>query len=305
MKYTLQEVARDIEHGDSLADALSHHPRVFNDLYVNMVRAAEMGGALDQMLDRIASTLERNRELAGKIKMAMFYPLTVLSVALTVTLLIVFFVVPRISDVYDQLSAELPLPTRILVSLSHILRNQWWLGLAFIATAVVVWKILRKWEPSRYLTDLAFLKMPVMGKTFTRSCCARFASTLATLIKSGVPILQSLELVRGVVGNRVFYRAIGKIHQNLKDGGTISEPLKENPIFPAVLSHMISVGEETGNLDEMLEKVAENFERQVDIFVRGLSSVLEPIMIVFLGIMIGGIVIALYLPLFNMINVLK
>lgn len=300
LKKVIRKIASDIEAGSSLSDALARHPKVFDNLYVNMVRAGEIGGVLEAVLDKVAEFLEKSQALKGKIRSAMMYPIVVLVVAVGITLFILYQIIPQFVDIFEQLGADLPAPTMILVNLSNLLRYQWWIVVAIPIGLVFIYKMLVKYKTTRYYVDAVKLKLPVFGELIRKVAISRFASTLATLITSGVPILQSLDIVRETSGNEVISKAMIKVHQSIKDGETIHEPMKESKVFPPIVYHMVAVGEETGAIDVMLQKVAEAFEREVDDTVNALTSILEPILIVFLGVLVGGIVIALYLPLFDL-----
>ncbi len=305
LRLTIEEIMKDIESGSSLSDALARHPKIFDKLYVNMVRAGEIGGVLEAVLDKIAEFLERAQALKGKIRSAMMYPVVVIVVATTITLFILYKIIPKFVDIFNQLGAELPLPTQVLVNLSELLRTDWWLLIVVPVSIIIIYKQLNKYDVTRYYVDKIKLKLPVFGDLILKVSIARFAETLATLITSGVPILQSLDIVRETAGNEVVSRSLIKVHQSIKDGETIHEPMKESKVFPPIVYHMVAVGEETGAIDVMLQKVAEAFQREVDDTVNALTSIMEPLLIVFLGVLVGGIVIALYLPLFDLPNHIK
>jgi type IV pilus assembly protein PilC len=298
-KEKIGKIAKDIESGSTLSEALSKHPKVFDKLYVNMVRAGEIGGVLEAVLNKIAEFLEKRAAIAGKIKAAMMYPVVVVLLATGIVTFIVLFIVPKFEDIYNQLGAELPLPTQMLVNLGYIIANYF---LLVIAGLVALWWIYKKINDTRegkMVFDRIKLKMPVLGILLQKTGIVRFAGTLATLITSGVPILQALDICRETSGNEVITKAMDDVYASVKEGETIHEPLSRHKIFPPLVVHMVAVGEETGAIDQMLQKVAEAYEREVDDMVNALTSILEPILIVFLGVIVGAIVIALYLPLFN------
>lgn len=302
LRRTIDDITKDIESGSSLSDALARHPKTFDNLYVNMVRAGEIGGVLEAVLDKVSEFLENAQALKGKIKSAMMYPVVVMFVAGAITLGILFFVIPQFVGIFDQLGADLPLPTMVLVKASEYLKTDWWV---LFVIPIVIWlffKTLNKYKTTRYYLDAAKLKMPIFGDLVLKVSISRFADTLSTLITSGVPILQSLDIVRETAGNEVISESLMKVHQSIKDGETIHEPMKASKVFPPIVYHMVAVGEETGAIDVMLLKVAEAYTREVNDTVNALTSILEPVMIVFLGALVGGIVIALYLPLFDMPN---
>ncbi|MGI8905068.1 MAG: type II secretion system F family protein [Candidatus Sumerlaeaceae bacterium] len=298
-KEKINRIAKDIESGTTLSDALSRHPKVFDNLYVNMVRAGEIGGVLEAVLNKIAEFLEKRQAIIGKIRSAMMYPVVVVFLAGVIVAFILVFIVPKFKDIYDQLGAELPGPTQLLVEGGNILAHDThWVILGIIGL-VFVFKKVNATKEGRYRIDVMKLKMPVFGQLFRKAGIVRFAGTLATLITSGVPILQALDICRETSGNEVITRALNDVYDSVKDGETIHEPLSKCKVFPPLVVHMVAVGEETGAIDQMLTKVAEAYEREVDDTVNALTSILEPVLIVFLGVIVGAIVIALYLPLFN------
>jgi type IV pilus assembly protein PilC len=304
-KDKIKAMATEIESGSSLSDAMSKHKKIFDKLYVNMVRAGEIGGVLEQVLNRIAEFLEKRETLKGKVKSAMMYPAVVILLAGGLVSFILITIIPKFEAIFDELGAELPVPTQILVDASFILMNRSWIVVLVIVLIIVIFVQLNKNASSRYYLDKAKLILPVFGDLFRKVAIARFAGTLSTLINAGVPILQALDIVRDSSGNEVITRAMDKVYQSVKDGETIHEPLGECDVFPPLVVHMVAVGEETGAIDHMLTKVAEAYEREVDDTVNALTSILEPILIVFLGFIVGGIVIALYLPLFSIPKLVK
>lgn len=305
LKEAILGMAEDIEGGATFSEALSKFPRVFDRLYINMVRAGEVSGALETVLDRLAIFAEKSAAVASKVKGALFYPVVVVLVACTVVGIILVFVVPNFVSIFKELGAELPGMTQFLLTCSNIVTQKYYYLIIGVIGIFMIYKFLRKYEWGRFATDTAFLKMPVFGKLIQKSGVARFARTFSTLLDTGVPILQALTIVKDTSGNEVISRAVWEVHNSIREGETISEPLKKFPIFPPLVVHMVSVGEETGAIDSMLLKVAEAYEREVDDMVDGLSKLIEPILIVFLGGIIGFIVIALYLPIFTVGNHIK
>lgn len=304
-KEKIGQMASDIESGSSLSDALAKHPKVFDKLFVNMVRAGEIGGVLEAVLNKIAEFLEKRQALRGKVRSAMMYPIVVMCLAGTIVLFILWKIIPRFQDIFAQLGAELPRPTRILIAASNILLHKTWIAILAIVAIVYLFKQINKSSNGRYILDKIKLRLPVFGDLLRKIAITRWAETLATLITSGVPILQSLDIVRETSGNEVISRSMQEVYQSIKDGDTIHEPLARCPVFPPLVVHMVAVGEETGAIDQMLKKVAEAYEREVDDTVNALTSIIEPLLIVFLGITVGGIVIALYLPLFTIPKLIK
>jgi type IV pilus assembly protein PilC len=298
-KEKITAMAKDIESGSSLSEAMSKHPKVFDRLYVNMVRAGELGGVLETVLNKIAEFLEKREMLKGKVKSAMMYPVVVMLLAGGIVSFILIMIIPKFQAIFEQLGGELPLPTRILIKLSNIILYQSWIPALLIVLIIFSVRSIKKNPKSKYYYDRMMMKMPIFGDLFRKIAITRFAGTLSTLINAGVPILQALDIVRDSSGNEVVARAMQKVYQSVKDGETIHEPLAECDVFPPLVVHMVAVGEETGAIDHMLTKVAEAYEREVDDTVNALTSILEPVLIVFLGAIVGAIVIALYLPLFN------
>ena len=303
-KEKIRQISKDIESGGTLSEALAKHPKVFDGLYVNMVRAGEMGGVLEAVLNKIAEFLEKRQAIIGKVRSAMMYPLVVMTLAVAIVSFILLVIIPKFKDIFDQLGAELPFLTQLLIDLSYLLANQ---TIWVIIALIVVWQVFKKinsTKEGKYFFDRLKLKLPVFGDLFRKTAIVRFASTLSTLITSGVPILQALDIVRETSGNEVVTRAMDTVYASVKDGETIHEPLSKCKVFPPLVVHMVAVGEETGAIDQMLTKVAEAYEREVDDTVNALTSILEPVLIVFLGAIVGVIVVALYLPLFSIPKVI-
>ncbi len=304
-KERISAMGRDIESGSSLSESMAKHPKLFDKLYVNMVRAGEIGGVLEAVLNKIAEFLEKREALKSKVKSAMMYPVVVMLLAGVIVGFILWQIIPKFQDIFAQLGGELPLPTQILINASDILLHKTWILIVVGVAIVVTFKQLNKNVRTKYIIDKTMLKMPVFGDLFRKIAITRFAGTLSTLINAGVPILQALDIVRDSSGNEVISRAMAKVYQSVKDGETIHDPLSECDVFPPLVVHMVAVGEETGAIDLMLVKVAEAYEREVDDTVDALTSILEPVLIVFLGALVGGIVVALYLPLFNIPKLIK
>ena len=301
----IADVTREVEAGSTLADALGKHKKTFDDLFRNMIQAGEAGGILDDILLRLAQYIEKADALKRKIQGAMIYPAVVLCVALGATAFMLIFIIPTFAKMFTDFGGELPLPTAIVLQMSNILRAWWWLGLGAIIGAVVG---IQKW----YKTDLGqkkidqfLLRMPVLGDVLLKGSVARFTRTLGTLISSGVPILSGLEITARTSGNRVISDAILQARAAIREGETVGAPLKASNVFPPMVVQMISVGEQTGALDEMLTKIAVFYESEVDQAVENLTSVIEPVMIVLMGGIVGGMVVAMYLPMFKLISVVS
>jgi len=304
-KEKIQAISKDIEGGSSLSEALAKHPKIFDNLYVNMVRAGEIGGVLEAVLNKIAYFLEKRQALKGKVKSAMMYPVVVSGLAVIIVTFILWKIMPKFVDIFEQLGAELPGLTLALVKASDILRQKTLFVVIGAIAIYIVFKKINGTREGKHFFDRVQLRLPVLGELVRKVCIARWAGTLATLVTSGVPILQALDIVRDTSGNEVVARAMDKVYQSVKDGDSIHEPLAECPVFQPLVVHMVAVGEETGAIDAMLNKVAEAYEREVDDTVNALTSILEPILIVFLGVIVGTIVVALYLPLFSIPKVVK
>ncbi len=301
----IKKLRSDVEEGSTFADALRKHPKYFNDLFVNLVEAGETGGILDTILNRLATYMEKNEAIKAKIKGAMIYPAIVVTVAVVVVIVLMVFVIPVFASLFTEMGAELPLPTRIVIVISNFLKRWIW----FIIPALVVlgYFIKRYYatEQGRIMIDAFMLKVPIFNNLIVKSSVARFTRTLGTLISSGVPILDSLEITARASGHAIIEMAILATRDSIKEGKTIAEPLEATEVFPAMVVQMIAVGEQSGALDSMLAKIADFYEEEVDAAVEALTSAMEPLLIIFLGITVGGVVIAMYMPLFTMISALK
>lgn len=305
LQHTLNDISEQIEGGGTLAEAMGSHPNVFNKLYVNMVKAGEISGDLEAVLDRLALFLEKRAALRSKVQSAMYYPIFVTVLITVIVTGILIFIVPRFEEIYTSLGGQLPFMTQILVTASQIiLKHSPFVILAFILLGILYWQI-NKTDKGKFVFDTIKLKLPVFGSIIQKAAIARFARTFGTLLNTGVPILQTLVIVKDTSGNEVVARAMVEIHQSIREGETISEPMRNFPIFPPLVCHMIAVGEETGAIDQMLVKVAEAYEREVDSAVDGLTALIEPILIIMLGVTVGFIVIALYMPIFKIGDVIK
>jgi len=297
-------IRRDIESGSNLCDALSKHPKIFSELYINMVKAGEASGKLDEILDRLAAYLEKSNSLQRKIRSSLVYPVVVISLAMIITLVLLIKVVPVFKNIFETLGGTLPLPTQILIMVSDILRKNFLI--AFIAVVFIVF-LLKKYISTprgRYGFDKMLIKLPIFGKLVRNIAVAKFTRTLATLVKNGVPILQALAIVGKTSGNKIIEENVINACSSIKEGEPISGPLSKGGVFPPMVVRMISIGEQTGQLEKMLNKIADFYEEQVDAAVSGLVSMIEPLVIAFLGIVIGGIVVALFLPIFKITQLL-
>jgi len=297
------EVTREVESGSTLSDALGKHRNVFDDLFRNMVAAGEAGGVLDEILMRLATYIEKADALKRKIQSAMVYPAVVLTVALGATCFMLIFIIPTFAKMFSDFGGELPLPTAIVLALSDILQKFWWVGVLGIVAGVIVFQRYYATEGGKRVVDQAMLKIPVLGDVLLKGAVARFTRTLGTLIASGVPILSGLEITARTSGNKIISEAIMTARASIREGETVSAPLKASGVFPPMVVQMISVGEQTGALDEMLTKIAVFYEAEVDTAVDTLTSIIEPVMIVVMGGIVGGMVVAMYLPMFKLITV--
>jgi len=305
LKKVVGEMRLDVEKGTSLSGALARHPKAFSPLYVSMCKAGEAAGTLDQVLLRLADTIEREVELRHKVKSAMTYPVVVLIMVVLILAAMLLFVVPTFKDLYADLGGTLPLPTRFLLALSEGLRKYF---LLVVAAFIGLMFLLRRWkktENGRYRWDKFKIKAPIFGPLFHKTALSRFARTLGVLSKSGVPILQSLDIVADTVNNEVVARAVKDVQVGVKEGESIAAPLSRHEVFPPMVVQMMAVGEETGALDTMLEKIADFYDSEVTAAVDSLTSLIEPVMIAVVGGAVGAIVVALYMPLFNIINLIR
>jgi len=298
----IAQVLQDIQSGQTLADSMRRHPKVFTELYVNMVAAGEAGGILDVILNRLAVFLEKNDALVRKIKGAMVYPAVMLIVVILCTTILLWKVVPVFAGMFTGAGLQLPVPTRVVLALSAFLQHYMWMLVLAVIAAVVTVRQYYKTDGGKLNIDRLMLRFPVLGNLLRKSAVSRFTRTLGTLVSSGVSILDGLQITARTAGNRVVHDAVMKSRASISAGATISEPLKESGVFPPMVVQMINVGEQTGGLDEMLTKIADFYDDEVDAAVTALTSILEPIMIVVMGVVIGGIVVAMYLPMFDMIN---
>ncbi|MEX0775607.1 MAG: type II secretion system F family protein [Phycisphaeraceae bacterium] len=315
LKTTLQQVTEDVSSGSSLSDAMQRHPKAFDRLYTKMIAAGEVAGVLDMILQRLAEFLEKAAKLRRKIIGAMIYPAVVIFVAMSIVAFILVFIVPKFQKIFEDFDTTLPTPTQILINLSNWMAgpmnptgnpNQWVPGIVWIILSPIVFvlviKLVRKSEGGKAFLDMLVLKIPIAGMLITKATIAKFTRTLGTLIRAGVPILDAITITKETTGNFVFQRALNKVHDSVRQGESFAEPLRQAKVCDAIVVNMIDVGEETGDLDKMLLKIADNYDDEVDTAVESLVSLLEPIMVVVLGVIVGGIVISLFLPLVKLIT---
>ncbi len=295
----LKKIRSDIQAGSSLSEATSRHPRAFSDFFVNMLHAGESSGRLDEILDRVANYLEKVSVLQRKVQASLFYPAFVSLLAFGITAFLVIVIVPKFKEIFTSLGGQLPLPTRMLLALSESLKKYFLLEALGLVLIGILLRFYINTPRGRLWFDQMVLRVPLIGKLMRKVVIARFARTLATLVKSGVPILTSLEIVARTSGNKIVERAVMAARSSIKEGENIADPLSHSKVFPVMVTRMISVGEKTGELEKMLTKIADFYENEVDAAVTALTSLVEPLIIAILGVVIGGIVIALFLPVLN------
>lgn len=305
LREVINQVRKDVESGLSLSEALGKQSKIFPPIFVNMVKAGEAGGVLDEVLLRLADHYEREANLRSRVKSALTYPVAVFVFSLIIAFVMITFIVPVFMNMFESLGGELPAATQMLVNLSNFIRSRWYILFGSLFALYYGFKIFKSRPRGRYIVDSIKLKLPVFGKLTQKMALAKFSRTLATLISSGVPILQALDIVADTAGNAVITAAIRESRSSIKEGESIAKPLSRSPVFPPMVVQMISVGEETGSLDNMLKKIADFYDEEVTATVDSLTSLLEPVLMIFMGIMIGGIVISLYLPMFQVISVLN
>ena len=302
LKGIIAQVATSIEGGSTFSEGLAQHPKVFNRLFVNMVKAGELGGVLEVVLKRLAEFSEKAQKIKGKVKAALFYPIAVLIVAIGIMILLMCFVVPKFKDVFGGMGFTLPGFTTFVMGVSDLIRLNILATMGVLTVVVVLFLLFIKTKFGRQLWDKFKLVMPAVGPVISKVAISRFCRTLGTLVSSGVPILQALTIVRETAGNVIIANAVSKVHESVKEGETITAPLESSRVFPPMVVSMVDVGEQTGALPEMLLKIADNYDEEVDNAVAAMTSLLEPIMIVFLALIVGSIVIAMFLPLIQMIT---
>ena len=294
-------IKSDVEGGTSLADALEKKPKYFDDLFCNLVAAGEQSGALEALLDKIATYKEKTEELKAKVKKALFYPIAVLVVAFIVVVILLIFVVPQFQSIFQGFGADLPAFTQLVVNLSEYVQKYWWAMFLVIGISIYAFIVAKQKSPKlRRNLDIISLKIPVIGGILEKSAIARFSRTMSTMFAAGVPLVEAMESVAGATGNALYYEATMKMKDDVATGTQLQQSMKQTGIFPNMMVQMVAIGEESGSLDEMLSKVADFYEQEVDALVDGLSSLLEPLIMAILGVLVGGLVVAMYLPIFKM-----
>ena len=305
LREVTSKIAREVEGGATLAESFRKYPKVFNDLFTNMLQVGESGGVLDVVLQRLSGYIEKAAKLKAKVKGAMVYPLTIMGVAALVIIFMMIFVIPTFAKMFEGLGADLPLPTKIVMIISEFTQRYVILMVVGIAAMIYALKRYYNTDSGSKVIDAFLLKVPVIGMLIRKVAVARFTRTLSTLISSGVPILEGLLITARSAGNRVVEREVMQARTAVTSGRTLSEPLRGSTVFPPMVVHMISVGENTGALDQMLSKIADFYDDEVDTAVGALTALLEPMMIVFLGVVVGGLVVAMYLPIFRLVTIMK
>lgn len=304
LKAVVGGVSEEVEAGGTLSEAMTKYPKAFDKLYTNMIMAGEAGGVLDLILSRLADFMEKAAKLKKKVIGAMIYPAVVITIAVGVVTMIMIFVIPKFKQIFADFKLELPVPTKMLLNLSDFIANQY--GWAYILFSPFVllglWKLIRMGEGGRYASDAVSLKVPILGLILGKTSVARFTRTLGTLISAGVPILDALNITKETCGNEVYSRALIKVHDGIREGESMADPLRATKVCDSIVVNMVDVGEETGDLDKMLIKIADNYDNDVDVLVGSLISILEPVMVVVLGVIVGFIVIALFMPMISLIE---
>ena len=307
LRVAIRLVAEDVEGGATLSEAMGRHPKAFDRLYTNMVRAGELGGVLDVILQRLADFMEKAQALKRKVIGAMIYPIAVISFAVVIVALLMMFVIPKFQDFFSGMKVALPAPTRALLAMSH------WMGAGFgwvwiLALPFGIWLIMRLLKTSpggRYFVDRLKLSIPIMGTIVAKSSVARFTRTLGTLLSAGVPILEALNITRETAGNEVYARSLAKVHDGIREGESFADPLRQAKIVEPMVVNMIDVGEETGELDKMLGRIADTYDEEVNALVAGMTSLMEPVMVIVLGVIVGFVVVSLFLPMVSLITAMS
>lgn len=302
LKRTLATVSEDVESGSTFSEALSKHPKIFDRLFVNMVKAGEMGGVLDTILRRLAEFMEKSQKLKKRITGAAIYPIAILLVAGSILVAIMLLVVPQFKKIFTEMGTTLPPLTEFLIVISDNIKAYWWTLPVFIAVFYIGLKLFTSSKIGKTVVARVSISMPIFGDIIRKSSISRFCRTLGTLITSGVPILEALSIVKNAIANQVIANAINSVHESIRGGESIAEPLAQSGEFDDIVVNMIDVGEETGELDKMLMKIADNYDEEVDVLVGSMVSLMEPLLIIFLGVVIGFIVIALFLPLISLVE---
>ena len=302
LKTAIGEIIADIKGGDTLSIAMSKHPKVFDKLYVNIINAGEISGTLDVILERLATYREKMQKLKRKIISSLMYPATVISASGAILTAIMIFIIPRFAKMFVEMDVALPWLTQTLINVSNFLFTRWYAVFGIPVAVIIIFKLVGKIKTCRLIIDKLKFKIPIFGKLINKSVVSKFARTLATLMSSGVPILEALNNVKDITGNMAMSKAVNQIHDSIREGESIAKPLRESKICDAMVVNMVEIGEQTGELDKMLSKIADNYDNDIDSIAESLTSMLEPLIVIFLGISVGTIVIALFLPLIKLMN---
>lgn len=305
LKGIIKSIADEVESGSNFSEALAHFPKVFPDFYVNMIKAGELGGMLEDILKRLSEFLDKTQRLRDRVKSALMYPMFVMIVAVLILIMLMVFVIPTFTNMFSELGGNLPLPTKILIAISEITRRVWFLIPLLPVAVIAMYRAFIKNPDRRLLIDKLKLRTPVVGNLIQQVAVARFSRTLGTLLSSGVPILAALQTVRDTIGNEFIARAVMQVRDSIKEGESVSGPMEASKAFPPLVTKMVSIGEETGDLAKMLMQIADNFEDEVDVAVSGLTSLLEPLLIVFMGLVVGFIVVSMFMPLFSLAKLIE
>ena len=305
LKGVIKSIADEVESGSNFSEALSHFPHVFPDFYINMIKAGELGGMLEAILKRLSEFLDKSQKLRDRVKSALVYPMFVMIVAVLILIMLMVFVIPTFTSMFAEVGGSLPLPTKILIVVSEITRRIWFLIPLLPFGLIAIYKAIIKSPDRRFIVDKMKLRIPIVGNLIQQIAVARFSRTLGTLLSSGVPILAALQTVRDTIGNEFIARAVIQVRDSIKEGEGVSGPMEASKAFPPLVTKMVSIGEETGDLSKMLIQIADNFEDEVDVAVSGLTSLLEPLLIVFMGLVVGFIVVSMFMPLFSLAKLIE
>jgi len=305
LKGIIKSIADEVEGGSNFSEALTRFPKVFPDFYINMIKAGELGGMLEDILKRLSEFLDKTQKLKDRVKSALMYPMFVMIVAVLILIMLMVFVIPTFTSMFSEVGGSLPMPTKILIVISEITRRFWFLIPLLPVALIMAYKAIIKSPDRRFVIDKIKLRVPIVGNLIQQIAVARFSRTLGTLLSSGVPILAALQTVRDTIGNEFIARAVIQVRDSIKEGESVAGPMEASKAFPPLVTKMVSIGEETGDLAKMLIQIADNFEDEVDVAVSGLTSLLEPLLIVFMGLIVGFIVVSMFMPLFSLAKLIE
>ncbi len=305
LKGAIKSIADEVESGSNFSEALTRFPGVFPNFYINMIKAGELGGMLEDILKRLSEFLDKTQKLKDRVKSALMYPMFVMIVAVLILIMLMVFVIPTFTSMFSEVGGSLPVPTKILIVISEITRRLWFLIPLLPVALIAIYKAIIKSPDRRFVIDKIKLRTPIVGNLIQQIAVARFSRTLGTLLSSGVPILAALQTVRDTIGNEFIARAVMQVRDSIKEGESVSGPMEASKAFPPLVTKMVSIGEETGDLAKMLIQIADNYEDEVDVAVSGLTSLLEPLLIVFMGLIVGFIVVSMFMPLFSLAKLIE